>query len=307
MLPQECDLLGGTASGDCAQGLGTCCIVKASCNSEATLNNTYFVNEEIVPGACTLVVHKSSENICQIRLDFKEFHISQPDSNGHCVDDFMIIATESGSNIPTICGNNNGQHMYVDLAPFGEVVEIIVDIALPNPSTAWKIQVSQIPCNSMDKAPDGCLQYHTETVGVVKGFNFDSQVDSRVTRQIAHQNYGVCVKKAQGYCGIIWTRDIEAGPYTFTVSGDDGALFPDLIGTPEASAVGAECPRDYVIILEGVSDYGEQADRYCGLGFPNIVMSTAAPFVLYVRTDGEESIDGGNQGFMLHYRQTTTC
>ncbi|XP_066948450.1 uncharacterized protein [Macrobrachium rosenbergii] len=307
MLSQECSLLGGSASGSCAQGLGTCCIVKKSCNSEATLNNTYFVSGKTVTGACTLFVRKSSEDICQLRLDFVEFHISQPDADGHCTADFMTVEAEAGNIVPTICGSNNGQHMYVDFAPFGEVIEVIVDISVPDPSTAWKIQVSQIPFNSTSKAPDDCLQYHTETAGVVKGFNFDGQGDVLDTRQIAHLNYGVCVKKAPGYCGIIWTRDQQPGNYSFTVSNDVAATSPDFIGTPAASSTGDSCLSDYVVIPEGVTDEGVQADRYCGLGFPNQVLSTAAPFTLHVRTDGDEGLDGGNQGFQLRYRQTTIC
>lgn len=47
------------------------------------------------------------------------------------------------------------------------------------------------------------------------------------TRQIANTNYGVCVRMAQGYCGIEWS---QTAPNSFTVSGDTGSFDSTLLG-----------------------------------------------------------------------------
>ena len=44
------------------------------------------------------------------------------------------------------------------------------------------------------------------------------------------------------------------------------------VGLPEAASRGAaDCTEDYIVIPGGITDAGEQADRFCGLGFPNSV------------------------------------
>ncbi|XP_064097981.1 uncharacterized protein LOC135209218 isoform X1 [Macrobrachium nipponense] len=314
MLPQECDLIGGTTSGSCAEGLGSCCIVKKSCGESTAFNNSYFVHpEESHEGACALTIQRMNEDICQVRLDFLELRLSQPDWDGHCNDDFLTVTGEaSNPSIPIICGHNDGQHMYVEVAADGGVLELVVDSALPSSGRSWRIQVTQIGCDSRYLAPSGCLQYYTESVGNVSSFNFlhVPVVPPAVpaTSQIANHNYGICVRRMPGYCGIVWARDFTTD-YSFTVSGDVNALMPGFIGDPASCSTGSDCPSDYVIIPGGYSeDFDpEQGDRFCGLGFPNSVMSTSAPFVLYVRTDDTEAGDGGNLGFSFNYRQVVDC
>lgn len=310
MLAQECDLIGGTASGSCAEGLGSCCIVKKSCGGSTAFNNSYFIHpEESGVGACALTIQRMNEDICQVRLDFLELRLSQPDWDGHCNDDFLMVTGELPTSIPVICGVNDGQHMYVEVAPDGGALELVVDSVLPSSSRSWRIQVTQIGCDSRYLAPSGCLQYYTESVGNVSSFNFlRDLVHAPPTSQIVDHNYGICVRRMPGYCGIVWERD-PATAYSFTVSGDVYAQSPDVIGDPASCSTGSACPSDYVIIPGGYSEGfdPEQSDRFCGLGFPISVTSTSTPFVLYVRTDGNEIADGGNLGFSLNYRQIADC
>ncbi|XP_068216085.1 uncharacterized protein [Palaemon carinicauda] len=310
MLQQECDLIGGVVSGSCMEGLGSCCIVKKSCSDSTTFNNTYFVNPgEGDIGKCSLTIHRMKDDICQIRLDFLELHLSQPDWDGHCNDDFLVVTGEMDTFVPILCGHNDGQHMYVEVVPDGGALEIVIDSALPSSSRSWRIQATQIGCDSRYLAPSGCLQYYTESVGNVKSFNFlPESLKDTATSQIANHNYGVCVKRMPGYCGIIWERDYTTH-LSFTVTGPVDALFPDLLGTPDACSTGDACTSDYVIIPGGFSEFfqPEQNDRFCGLGFPLSVTSTSSPFVLHVRTDDNEEGDSMNLGFSLHYRQTADC
>jgi len=314
---KDCTSNSGTASGSCAKGFGVCCIAQRTCGESTNYNNTYFVNPgytgtDTGTGACTLTVNRVNSNICQLRLDFIDFNIEQPDVDGNCNTDFLTV---SDSTVPMICGSNTGQHMYVDVDPAGGPVRVTVDrSAASTADRQWNIKVRQIPCDSSYRAPTGCLQYYTETSGTVSSFNFDSAGPTTTpgTRQISNTDYGVCVEMADGYCGIIWERNTTGGDNGFTMTGNAQAA-PDLIGTPEAGDVGAACTTDYVLIPNGVDDTGVQNDRYCGLGFPNSVTSTSKPFMLYVMTDGQELVtppgvsDINNSGFSLNYRQITNC
>ena len=51
-------------------------------------------------------------------------------------------------------------------------------------------QVTQIACNSVGRAPDGCLQYITDTTstGIIKTFNFDQGV------HLANQFQQICFR-----------------------------------------------------------------------------------------------------------------
>ncbi|XP_042869488.1 uncharacterized protein LOC122251538 isoform X2 [Penaeus japonicus] len=302
MPASECTAIGGASSGSCAKGLGVCCLVKKRCSSTSKFNNTYFVNptDDTTLGACTLTVNRVNANICQLRLDFIFFELSQPDAIGQCSVDFFTV-----QGMPTmICGSNTNQHMYVNVDPNGGAIKLTVDrSAAAAMNRQWNIKVSQIECNSRFKAPKGCLQYFTETSGSVSSFNYGTSLLSG-TRQIRNMDYGVCLLPPDGYCGIIWERD-ATNINSFTVTGALDALDPKLIGTPYA--VGRNCTTDYVIIPGGVEDTGLQNDRFCGLGFPNSVTSYAKPYILYVKTDGDEAKDVLNRGFKLNYRLTTVC
>ncbi|XP_037801521.1 uncharacterized protein LOC119596379 [Penaeus monodon] len=302
MPAKECTSTGGTASGTCAKGLGVCCLVKKRCSSTSKFNNTYFVNptDDTTLGACTLTINRMNANICQLRLDFIYFDLSQPDATGQCSVDFFTV-----QGTPTmVCGSNTGQHMYVNVDPNGGAIKMSVDRSAVAPmNRLWNIKVAQIECNSRFKAPKGCLQYFTETSGSVSSFNYDTVLVNG-TRQIRNMEYGVCLLPPDGYCGIIWEKD-PTSIYSFTVSSALDALDPNLIGT--TYAVSRNCTTDYVIIPGGVEDTGLQNGRFCGLGFPSSVMSYAMPYVLYVRTNGDETGDTLNRGFKLNYRLTTVC
>ncbi|KAG7155783.1 hypothetical protein Hamer_G022111 [Homarus americanus] len=334
---KDCTRNGGTSSGTCAKGYGACCIAQHTCSQSSNYNNTYFVNPSYsgtdtgTDGACTLTINRVNSNICQIRLDFLNFNLSQPDINGNCNDDFLTV-TPTTSTVPRICGDNDDQHMYMDVDPAGGPIRLTVDLSSASTiPRSWDIKIRQIPCDSeyqafnfsslffmvltcfssgRGSAPSGCLQYYTATSGTVNSFNFNNAAPTppEGTRQLANLDYGVCIEMAPGYCGIIWERNTTAGNYSFSVSGNADALDPAIAGMPDAGQVGGNCTTDYVMIPGGMTDTGINADRYCGLGFPNSVTSTMKPFTLYVhQNEAEVPNDFGNRGFSLNYRQITNC
>merc|ERR1712012_685409 len=126
----ECTDKGGTAEGNCASGFGVCCLfTKDQCSDTIDQNNTYVRNDGFptaLTGAslqsCSFTIRKCNDDICRVRLDFEQFSISGPTAsldgeadNAVCIDSFAITGLATGNNIPTICGENMGQHMYFDI------------------------------------------------------------------------------------------------------------------------------------------------------------------------------------------------
>lgn len=130
---EECRAKGGFAEGDCAEGLGVCCIFSLGCGSSTSENGTYFETPEtLTTDTCRLKICKQNSNICQIRLDFQTFVISGPSTdtvstrgkrvNGtpsassgvafadasKCLTDIFTISNQR--TVPELCGTNTGYH-----------------------------------------------------------------------------------------------------------------------------------------------------------------------------------------------------
>lgn len=91
----------------------------------------------------------------------------------------------------------------------------------PSSSTtrSWRIRISFLPCTSrylgilhfkfflvwfeihdllIKKAPADCLQYFTQTNGIVKSFNWKESISSAsAPRQLANQDYNICFRTEQ--------------------------------------------------------------------------------------------------------------
>ncbi|CAL1681716.1 unnamed protein product [Lasius platythorax] len=305
---RECMNYGGNPSGPCANGLGTCCVFQKSCGSTTNMNNTYFVSPRYpitYQGGerCTITVQRCNSNICQLRLDFLEATWAQPNATGYC--DFDVFLVSGGSStVPRICGENTNQHVYVDFngaQPITISVDTNADYAFDR---RWNIRIQQIACDSVCKAPNGCLQYYKTVSDTVMSFNYGTTENARApqigTRQMVNHRYGVCVRMALGYCSIEWS---QMNRFSFSVSGDTGSFDSDIIGTDLVAESGASCTNDFVIIPDprenGVS---ANTDRFCGNGFITKT-SNLKPFVLYVVTNGDEMQEAQNKGFKLMFRQ----
>ncbi|XP_076277333.1 uncharacterized protein LOC143207568 [Lasioglossum baleicum] len=305
---RECREYGGTASGSCANGLGICCVFQKSCGSTTNLNNTYFTNPKYPmtydgTGRCTITVQRCNSNICQLRLDFLEFCLAFPNIDGICDFDLSLVSGSSTS-VPRICGENANQHVYMDFNGATPIMLSIDTNSEYSTDRRWNIRIQQIPCDSPSRAPNGCLQYYTGTSDVVQSFNYGRSPNPRApgvaTRQIGNTNYGVCVRMAQGYCAIEWSQTTNN---SFSVSGDTGSLDDNLIGVADSEQMGENCTTDFVIVPHPFqSGTAIGSDRFCGNAFTTKT-SFSKPFVLYVVTDGNETLDLENKGFSLTYRQ----
>ena len=74
----ECEALGGSSMGQCASGFGVCCTFSGGCGGTTSINNTYFSGSNSDSSPCQFSVCRVSSDVCQIRLNFDTFEISQP-------------------------------------------------------------------------------------------------------------------------------------------------------------------------------------------------------------------------------------
>nr|XP_016945699.1 uncharacterized protein LOC108021471 [Drosophila suzukii] len=228
----ECRQKDGQAKGECAMGFGVCCVFLASCNTTISNNITYIVSPgfpSFMPSnfsECSLRVKMMSDEISQVRIDFHHFTLGQPNRRtGVCEGDVFSIGGGPGGNF-TLCGQNSGQHMYYDVGArssprqstlYGSLRPVdagnstsnststgdrFIDISLNLssrllPLRIWEMSVVQIPFSQ--RAPAGCMQYHTGTEGIMQTFNFAEN-----GRHLANQNYRICVRQELDMCSIMY-------------------------------------------------------------------------------------------------------
>jgi len=171
------------------------------------------------------------------RLDFENFVLAGPESTDNtCQFDQFFI--NGGSPISTICGTNTGAHMYVDMGlSTNSPVVLTVVSAGASFSRSFSVKVTQIECDSLAKAADGCLQYFTGVSGQMFSFNYNDAAGL----QLSDTDYSMCVRMERNFCGIQYTAcadTINAAPMSFSVSGS----------TNTGSQVGTGCSTDWLTI-----------------------------------------------------------
>ena len=87
-------------------------------------------------------------DICQVRLDFDTFSITQPSTAGACTTDTVTITTKTGltkPNIPVLCGTLTGSHSkYISILDclLLEVLQLIFFSVLWN----WNAKSRRFDC-----------------------------------------------------------------------------------------------------------------------------------------------------------------
>lgn len=137
-------------------------------------------------GSCTLTV-LLARNVKQVLVDFLFFELLPP-SEGNCVDDKLIVTGQNiNADIPVICGIASGQHSKTNITQnnrglkFFDLSTVFIDvdgsdkiqlniITQTADDRAFSIRVTQLRDNL---APQGCLQYHKTSEGIIKTFNYD--------------------------------------------------------------------------------------------------------------------------------------
>ncbi|XP_071522759.1 uncharacterized protein [Panulirus ornatus] len=242
---KECESLGGTASGTCANRFGVCCVLTVTCDGMLSVNNSYFVSPSypssyITPGVCHTEL-KPPAGTCQVLLEFEDFSLVGP-LEGDCTNDtFVVLGANAGSSIPTLCGTNTGQHMYIDIddseGPF-KLVHTLSSFSFPR---HWKIKVSFIDKNNPCKAPNRCLQFFKETSGPLSSFNSLGSPPMMLNNQA----YSICFAYVPGFCDIGFSFDKFDLGNTNQICGGDSVAYQgeNLCGdfsplTAQANATG---------------------------------------------------------------------
>jgi len=296
----ECRDKGGSAAGSCAAGFGVCCVFTLEDSGDINENCTYIRNPDF-PNVYSdtdnlrFTVNKCENRICFLRLDFETFNIAGPTDtfedldNGHECRDTFTITTSTDSRIPTICGSNSGQHIYVDIGNNPSdtaTLNFNFDNSVTNSMRQFEVKVSQIPCGYL-APPNGCLQYHTGITGRFSTFNY---ADS--SGHLASQDYSVCIRQEAGYCCV------EYYPCS-----DDDAFTPAMISDPLVAKFDTACfTEDYIGIeasgsLCRVSEQNLHG-RYCGNAFSTFdpayahdtVCDCTAPFAIEVFTNAHSDV-----------------
>merc|ERR1712223_231114 len=177
-------------------------------------NDTYIQNPNYPStygesNSLTYTVNKCSDDICWLRLDFETFvnqgpsdtneAAAAPDAASACTDTFTVTTSTSGTTYPSKCGDNTGQHIYVDIGS-GSSDTATLAFAFTGSSTSrkWDIKVAQIPCSQTYSPPAGCLQYSTGMTGQITTFNFANSAGPH----LPNQNYQHCVRQEAGMCCV---------------------------------------------------------------------------------------------------------
>jgi len=349
---QECDNIGGVQDGTCADGFGVCCTVTLTTGGTVSVNNSYIQvssSTNLDTGSNLYTVCPCSDDICRIKFDFESFDIQGPSSGffrtatvadtldtsslnygntvGQCMIDTFQIVSPSGRSSPIICGDNDNQHMILDVA---DQECLTVDLGIGSTTSTvtreLDIRIIQYRCGDEQGGPTGCLQYFENTSGKIRSFNFPdaspgTTISAGYAVHLANQHYKACIRRGNSkevICYIPCTHDAGESANTASVTPTAQPSF-GISESPDEAAQGAVetvCSMDYIWIPNGIKynqfttaisqqdkplESGEEAqhNRFCGRYLqttaadfsstePSSVCSYVTPFVLGVDFDNNE-------------------
>lgn len=322
MNTYECKIQGGKSSGRCALGFGVCCIFMTTCGAEVINNITYFVNPDFPDlttsmTSCNLTVKLVDEDISQLRLDFIHFNLGQPNRRtGVCEEDIFVMSNglNTRQNL-TLCGINSGQHLYFDVDPYQNQVDISMTLSKKTALRLWEVRIIQIPFT--ERAPIGCLQYYTGRKGIIQTMNYADN-----GRHLANQDYNICMRQEEGMCSIAYEPCSENSFKIHPNNGNDlmNSEVEDGSGFgPSGRQLDDECSDKIVVPCDnedllmshdtpmmGYCNLVHCGDSLCAPGEkPCKIQSSALPFIIEIHfgASTRETSPEENLGMCLSYEQ----
>jgi len=328
---QECEDQGGTESGSCADGFGTCCSVVLEEGGSSSLNQSYMVQAStttLATGPMTYTICPCSSDVCRIRFDFTQFMLTAPFApadgagtaadgatafaTGDClVDTFKITGPQGGS--PVICGTNEGQHMIID-TDGSSCVTVDFGIGGGTATRQWDIMTTQYRCGEEAGGPQGCLQWHMTNAGSFRSFNFPRQErGAAVSDDVVHlssQRYSICIRKPADTTQICYIPCTVPGANPDVQDTQQSFGLSIAAGDSESAVGVTECSQDYIEIIGGttamnvaMSIAGDNS-LWCGRSFNPAtgitsdtvasVCTSNAPFKVRVNFDENEFAPNAN-------------
>ncbi|XP_055678018.1 uncharacterized protein LOC129786801 [Lutzomyia longipalpis] len=301
----ECEQLGGVPIDNCASGFGVCCVFQLSCGGKTEREISYFenpgfpkpINDRI---ACTMSV-KLLPGVQQVLLEFVFFEL-RPPVDGSCTDDqFIVSGNNLNSFIPIICGINTGQHMYVDVSDSASRMMFLSMLSAVSDARAFSVRITQLKNNL---APQNCLQYFTESSGIIQSFNYEDNstiVTHRNPSYFNNLNYVICIRRNPGFCTISYSNNVNNTEEEFQLTNTD-ENGESIIPPKQAGAEIFNCADDYIAV-NGIRLCGEKLNdgsrsEDFTKSFP-VTDFSAGPMILPVRTNDHTV----GRGFKLFYSQ----
>ncbi|XP_038217708.1 uncharacterized protein LOC119836451 [Zerene cesonia] len=348
----QCNTQGGKAIGFCGV-FATCCSLNA-CDIRTNTKVAVFINPPLNRESsgleCSYNVEINNNNVCQIRIDFETFNLAPPTTveavenvthrPGYtCRNDiFQVTNLHANSDIlPPLCGDNNGQHMYVRVNASTNSRSIRLNFKIadrstqPNlPQATWKIKVTQLECfNTLGKyrdgffeaitsslpstplmssadrdeyliAPPGCLQYYPDRTGFFESFNYNRGAGP----YIANLAYATCFKRTSDVCGI----KLTAASFEMAYRTEDN-MYLDTDCQMNPVTQGSSQSEDYLFIPEAETADGLRGSKYCGASASNQIIASTPPGPLYVHFHSDNLVtnDVPESGYRFNYNVLNNC
>ncbi|KAF5284411.1 hypothetical protein FQA39_LY17086 [Lamprigera yunnana] len=315
MNAYECNFQGGKSHGKCALGFGVCCIFTVTCSGEIFNNITYFVNPDFPDLSkgmtkCSLAVKKIDPDIAQLKLDFIHFSLGQPNRRTGVCDDDVFLLSGGASKDLKLCGLNSGQHALYDIENANDTITISMNLGDKILSRLWEVRIVQIPFS--ERAPSGCLQYHTGTKGIIQTMNFADN-----GRHLADQEYNICMRQEFGMCSIAYQPCHEN---SFKIGSSRPAVNDDNdIGSGDGnSRMDNNCDDKIYLPCEsedllvdgdmgiGLCNIAQCGGSFCPMGEKTCrIESSVTPFTIGVQfgPGSREDSPEDNLGMCLKYEQ----
>ncbi|XP_026810179.1 uncharacterized protein LOC113551845 [Rhopalosiphum maidis] len=170
MGQSECTEVNGKSVGRCFPFDSCCSVTPNSCGGFSSSSTAYFQSPEKFQDVCSYKINVR-RNVCQLRIDFERFSLGQPtnqtsESAYTCErDEFTLISNDDTKiNVPVLCGENSGQHVYVPVNQqqsdsknnnYNNKQQITLKFRLTardedytDPEPYWKLKISQLECQT---------------------------------------------------------------------------------------------------------------------------------------------------------------
>jgi len=303
----ECNEKGGTVAGKCASGFGVCCtfVVDSKNSATVTHNNSVIMNNgwpsalTTASKTITYTIKPMSTDICMMRFNFISFDLGVDTTTtvGKCLDTF-VASSPSGTNPPTLCGKNDGQHIYSDVGRSStSLTATVTTDADTTRSRLWRIQIAQIECSNPNLPTSGCAQWFTACSGQFESFNFNDgngffpYFPSASGKLI---NYNICFR-SNGNCKLTVKEVMITTPDQFFLA--------DTTSTsPTTAMIGSLCTLGRITI-DGLAHCGHFLNSV-SMATASGLVSTSAPFQIGVF--GPVGATNSSTGFHLAYSMSNT-
>lgn len=299
----ECNEKGGTVAGKCASGFGVCCtfVVDSKNSATVTHNNSVIMNNgwptalTTASKTITYTIKPMSTDICMMRFNFISFDLGVDTTTtvGKCLDTF-VASSPSGQNPPTLCGKNDGQHIYSDVGRSStSLTATVTTDADTTRSRLWRIQIAQIECSNPNLPRSGCAQWFTACSGRFQSFNFQSGTGLFINSDTV-TDYNICFR-SNGNCRLTVKEVMITTPDQYFLADTD-------MTSPAVAMIGSLCTLGRITI-NGLAHCGSFLNSV-DMGEASGSVSTSGPFQIGVF--GPAGATNSSTGFNLAYSMSNT-